>query len=753
MQDDGTLNNNAYPPSFIGNSCTLNMTLKANAGAASYPFYLNSQLLSPNSSLVMSSYLPFSSNASCVTLAYKNSLTENLNGFYEGSSKTTSTAYLTDTYLTNEYNCAPDSNNLISYNAYTAKDSNGLYPYAYSYVGAAACSLPATSCEGTASALANVISLIQNGVNSDCGSSLSPSKQYNDAASTTNCDPVSVSTLERTIFVRFNSMYIGAVNISINGLEFVNTAAGSATWVDTYSYWLYNEKTNTSVQLSTSAPPYSIERLLNPNEEYWLIMYRCSKMTTVSGHVQYKNNADNYTISINAYEPALSCGNFSSCENGYQTRTCTDLNGIAGDVMDIQECFETPTVEVELGFEDFISGADDTFLCGKTWLICSDLLQTKESSLPYGWYIDRTYATTWLGETAALENFCEGSAETAFSGSKSLKCWSLPPSDGQPLPINSLLGDDVVCGDYNQTREPEVIGLFNESLFIAYNVSFATPYVNLHWATKKCSSAPIQYKYGDCLGCCGDKCYGDCNQTPTGWYTIKMADIGTGIQGYQKHPYTAMRYSPYLDPTVLNYTESASNADSDTTIINLNYWEEGEYSTLELTTGNFTEDMTIAFRVLPYFGSTDAPVYLTDVTGTIIYGYFTLPSSIFTWVWRNVTLQNVTGLFGEGTNIIYIHEPIDNNPASISFYVDYIAIETYQDFVYVDTLFEFDEEATTDWSEKMLDLTNIGIVPNHNYTIGFKISPQYETTASNCLFFDDVKGTYTESTVSVCSSH
>lgn len=352
-----------------------------------------------------------------------------------------------------------------------------------------------------------------------------------------------------------------------------------------------------------------------------------------------------------------------------------------------------------------------------------------------------------------MENFCEGSAETAFTGSKSLKCWSLPPGSGQPLATNTFLGDDVVCGDYNQTREPEVVGLFNESLFISYNVSFATPYVNLHWATKKCSSSPTQYKYGDCLGCCGDKCYGDCNQTPTGWYTIKMADIGTGIHGYQNYPYTAMRYSPYLDPTVLDYTESASALDLDSTIINLNYWEEGEYSTLTLAAGNFTNEMTIAFRVLPYFGSTDATVYLTDVTGNTVYGSFTLPSSIFSWVWRNVTLQNMTGLFGEGTNIIYIHEPIDNIPASIVFYVDYIAIETYEEFVEVETLFEFDEEATSDWSQKMLDLTNLGIVPNHNYTIGFKISPQYETTASNCLYFDDVTGTYTESTVSVCSSY
>jgi hypothetical protein len=468
-----------------------------------------------------------------------------------------------------------------------------------------------------------------------------------------------------------------------------------------------------------------------------------------TGYAQSRT-APIFNISIDLGLPNYVCGDWSECVEGRESRICIDSNGLQPQNIEQRECFITPSIGVSLGFEDFFVSPEDTFMCGKSWGLCLDQLYLKDSSLPKDWYLERTYATELFGTTASLENFCEGSSETSFKGSKSLKCWSLPPSSGQPLPVSTFLGDDVTCGDYNQTREPEVVGLFNESLFIAYNVSFATPYVNLRWATKKCSSAPIQYKYGNCFGCCGDKCYGDCNQTPTGWYKIKMADVGEGIYGYQQYPYTAMRYSPYLEPTTLDYTTSASSVDSDTTIINLNYAEEGEYTTLTLNEGNFTEDMVIAFYINPTIFNTDVPVYLTDITGTVIYGSFVTPSSIFAWDWRNVTLQNLTF---SPTNIIYIHEPADNNPASVQFYVDYISIETFEHFVEVETLFEFDEEATADWSQKMLDLTNLGIVPNHNYTIGFKISPQYETTASNCLYFDDVAGTYTETTVSVCESY
>ncbi len=441
------------------------------------------------------------------------------------------------------------------------------------------------------------------------------------------------------------------------------------------------------------------------------------------------------TVKINVfvYDANYVCGEWSECEDGVRVRNCEDPDEIAPDIVEPQVCFEISDITIDLGFEEFSEVADDTFICEKNWGLCDTIfgqrLETTTTYTPTGWYLSRNYATSVGGVTAALENYCTKEPD-GDTGDYSLKCWSLPSGDEQPLEIEIGAGDDVYCGVYNTTRVPRVEGFFNGSLYIAYNLSLASPYIKLEWAHKKCSSAPIQYDYGDCFGCCGTKCYGDCNQTPTGEYKLIIADIGEGRTDYVEYDYN------FTNHAGTNKTDAVAEANDLSYATVTHDWDASQWGTITLIDANFTDNITIAMFVQP--NTPSKTVYITDLAGTTVYGSFDAGGSIVDWNWRNVTLSNV----GVGVDNVYLH---DGNGVASSFQVKYdkIVVEEYDTFIYVDTLVDDYVNITQEgWSPQRLDLSNLGIIVGHNYTVAFVFEPKYESTTSNCVLIDSVRGAY-----------
>ncbi len=442
------------------------------------------------------------------------------------------------------------------------------------------------------------------------------------------------------------------------------------------------------------------------------------------------------------YRADFECSQWSECVDSSQTRTCVDPMGIAENEIEFRACFESANFSVDLGFELFKREALDTFVCNKNWFFCGNNLNLTPTYTPSGWYLSRSYATNIYGITGALENFCtRANIPNVLEGSFSLKCWTLPSGDEQPLPVTIGAGDDVICGSFNETRVPEVEGLFNESLFVSANISFINPFVQLKWAVKRCDEAPEQYTYGDCLGCCGDKCYGDCNVTPIASYTVKMADIGERRTDYVNYDYN---FFNHLDQNKTDAVKNAQDGSYSTVIMDL---DGGDYGNLSLILPqNFTDNMTLGLFIRPFDGiAINKEVYITDVTGADVYGQFTTSGSFVAWSWRNITLSGIPA----DTNRIFISDGL-GVASSFKVSFDKIVVEEFDTFIEISTLFEFSEtlnQSVLGWSRRIMDLTTAGIVPDHNYTIGFTFNNPVESSTSNCLYIDGVKGAYTTSTI------
>lgn len=253
---------------------------------------------------------------------------------------------------------------------------------------------------------------------------------------------------------------------------------------------------------------------LDENELYVFMNYH----TRYAKECFATDRSPQLNLSIYVYQPDWNCLDWSPCENGSQFRTCIDPLGKAPDKHQYRSCYVVPYISKYLGFEDSI--ADSTILkCQPHWwgLWCAYNLVNKTLNLPAGWMVG--------SNTGFIYDFLDMTSETAKEGTQSLKMWYIPPMPWIPVNVSGTW----MCNYSSQGIYPFITKLVNDSLFVAYNITFPTNYMTINFYVKKCQSNPIQYQTGVL---CGDSCYGNggnCSDPtpPRGDYFVVLYDWNT----------------------------------------------------------------------------------------------------------------------------------------------------------------------------------------------------------------------------------
>ncbi len=348
----------------------------------------------------------------------------------------------------------------------------------------------------------------------------------------------------------FNSSATGDViyNITENIVQI--EAGGQAVFI-TFNLDLINTETQTRTNLfhrSTVGPTLSTNfnqaegtLSLLPDTEYLLV---ATFNTTKVGGVNYVfiSFGPQIDLSIFTFRPDYVCGDFTECVNGTQSQVCVDSNGVAPDEIRTRSCFDVPFFVNILGFEKTIGGffPDDVYVCQRGWdtFNCPQVLSTTPVAYPENW----TVSSTKDFDGVFRENYVEVTSKGGSTeGTKALRMWYIPPKDEEPIPdpANTSL---TVCGNLTTGRRPFIGHPFNESLFVATNLTFPAPNIQLRYDVRKCSEPPVQRDNTNTtwnLWCDGivippfnqilqrKKCYGECDIAPQGKYTVTMFDADT----------------------------------------------------------------------------------------------------------------------------------------------------------------------------------------------------------------------------------
>lgn len=252
---------------------------------------------------------------------------------------------------------------------------------------------------------------------------------------------------------------------------------------------------------------------LNPNEQYVLILFVAFIGKTGSWNVTAPYV--NYTLRV--YEPDLSCGEWSECEDGIQFRYCVDLNGIDTPINQYQSCYIFPDSSANLGFEE--TEIKDVFISYPTWWLfsCPLNLGTKEIEYPIDWNINNI-TNPYLhdnvtGYSALLYDFAEMVNDDSTEGIKSLKLWYLPPEQYLPdcedvTPTENLTCHVIPYGNYTYGSYAIFQKDINESFMLERDISFNYPNMTITLDLKKCESPVKQWAGNSSLfGLCGDGYY------------------------------------------------------------------------------------------------------------------------------------------------------------------------------------------------------------------------------------------------------
>jgi hypothetical protein len=338
-------------------------------------------------------------------------------------------------------------------------------------------------------------------------------------------------------------MYAGVVNITVGDISITNVGGTITSSTNNYYFGLYDTFLNTTTDLSTSAPPFSTSLNLAINRDYYLIMGRCRAGGISGGNPAFWYNYADYNISIFAYQPDLNCTGWSACENGVIQRQCYDNNGRITPYVETQSCAALAQISFlrNLGFEDYTTynaAFGPTYplyaaVCNKPgWPFCGDVTSRVAVKYPINWsvFVDWAYNINY-GDYEALENFVTLTQDAAREGSYALKMWYIPPKDDEPLPGTVPPYYPLTCGNSTVGRAPEVSSPYNQTTFIAANVSFPSPFMDLRFSVKRCESVPLQFDhrgyslFGNPFDYCGFRCYGPtCNITPYGKYGVRLMD-------------------------------------------------------------------------------------------------------------------------------------------------------------------------------------------------------------------------------------
>lgn len=708
--------------------CQTNIRLYASAtNTGSY--VLTSSYYSPDYSL-MATATKYRDNPITCQIQNAEELTSSIsnNDFYEATTKTEYTSSVIDTWLNVTYVCEPDSSDYFIYSNTEGVDSYGNHPYGYGKKFTTCFAQSPSQCSNLLqSDLNNIIQYLKDGYYEQCGSDIRIDAE-GESYSGNSLGISSDLSMNYWTMIPFNSMGSGIVNISIWQTAFYFSGSGNcgASFGTNHRYYLWDTVTNTTEDLGTTFP-LNIYKNLIPYRDYWLFIgsrYYCDSYNF--GSLQINHNYTNYNVSIFAYDPEWLCSDWSSCVEGFESRTCYDANGRVPDKVEEKACFVKPAVDIELGFEDFYY--QDIYICQKDyWLVtCTQRLETIQAKYPKNWTVIGTDISG-----ANLENFLTISQDWASKGSSSIKMWYYPPKNEEPV------APTPVCGNATTGRFAQITTDYNESLFISRNVSFASPYIQLRYDVKKCALPVVQYDYGTWFAC-GKKCYSNnCTQEPLGRYGIRITDYSSYISNVDS-------LFNFSNQAGTDYTAQIKNTSSETQILhnNLNYYGnmtlEGKY----FTNGTI---INIYYRS-PYSASYNVSLKSNDLGET----YASFKNTGSTSQWANVTLGNVQG----DVSTIILTNGTTGAVQSFAFYYKYIEILIPTNYTYTKVIFDYFDNAKLDKQNKILDFSALGLKTNHNYTLAIAVNPEnvFDPNA-HCIYLDDFSITFTDVELPSCESY
>ena len=341
-----------------------------------------------------------------------------------------------------------------------------------------------------------------------------------------------------------NSSATGNVNFSFTDASITMSVTGGTPTFD-YYIDIINTETQTTTNVHTTTDQATVDGVLfsipdvtgtislTPDSQYlWVVTFN----KDVPGGFTSKVDAiDNpiMELEIFTFRPQYICGEFGECINATQSRVCVDQFGVAPDRIEVQSCFDVPAHEIDLGFEAIVDlFPPDIYICQLDWTIigCPINLNTIPARFPVNWTIsaDADFSGTFR------QNYIRISEDTATVGTKSLQMNYIPPKIVEPIsdPGNASL---TVCGNKTIGDFPFVTTGLNQTRFVAINVSFPTPFIQIRLDARKCSNPVLQYDYTgdifsicDVLGVFRKVCYAtNCTDEPGGNYRVGVFDAQT----------------------------------------------------------------------------------------------------------------------------------------------------------------------------------------------------------------------------------
>lgn len=717
-QDDGTSSHIVEPPSFYwSGSCAMNISLYATASDTG-SFTLYNKWYSPNVTMINHGNRNYDNNIVCSKQGYIGSSAD-YNNFFESRTTTESSASSTATWVNTTYICDP-LNDFITYDHTTKTDNYGYYPYGYVLGTGGWCQGGGAGTYPTATAQLNLlINYLQDGYYTPCGSDLEKAGIL--TASSGTC---SSAFFGYTFWyaVPFNSMYAGDVNITINSQNERQQGTCGNMVCSTNKMYLWDTVTNETTSLDSGALPYDVELPnLEPSRDYWLMIGTQCSGDSITSCTLYYNDSD-YDISIFAYEPDWICGYWSSCEDNSQVRNCDDTNGRVSSRQEVRNCLSVPTVDLTIGFEDYYIA--DVYTCQKEWwLLCGTVLDTIEQKYPTGWTVIGDFDSTGTNRA----NNLQVSQDASTTGSSSLKMWYIPPKPEEPI-----ADSPTSCGNATTGRFPQVQGDYNESLFIAYNVSFDSPYVQMRFDVKKCSEPVVQYDYSSDLFSCGKLCYsGNCSEEPLGRYGIRLTD------NYVENYYNQSRY-------VYGYNKTGGNFTANIQAIDGSYLQQ-----LIDSSGNNASIVTSGYN---FYNGSYVNVY-AQINAVNRYVCFSVNNSIAGRLLMTTSLKSYTMKLN---NITYPSDTMIIRACNTSstFTLDRFQLINELNSTTSETLLDYYGDAVDQWETNVIDLSNLDLQTGHNYTISVAVNPEnvYDSH-SHCIYLDNFRGTFTDSALPSCANY
>ena len=265
----------------------------------------------------------------------------------------------------------------------------------------------------------------------------------------------------------------------------------------------YYEPYNPSGTFVSLLGTYEGDLTLSPNTDYVFLVGG-----TFNNYI-VPQSPPNVNISINIYSPEWSCGEWSECTSGLQSRTCTDPLSKVPSKIEYQGCIESSYFSLYLGFEDGYDFPNRKCTQDYFGSFCTGYVPKN---------ITNIYPTGWDTINLNDDDLLTITSEASTDGVKSLKMWYLPPQISKPDPsYNFTTCNYTDTGYYSDIFKP-----INETLFVSYNITFPSPYMTVEYDVKGCPANVIQSDTW-----CNIACYGNCTEKPLWNYDFRIFDPST----------------------------------------------------------------------------------------------------------------------------------------------------------------------------------------------------------------------------------